>query len=171
MAGHPTVPPRRTVMHGRVMMDDTIKEPQLGTNCVGLTQAATCLERRVTMVPLGITPAAGEDITIFRAPASGATIQGIYVCPGSAQNHSTTEADTWSFLVSNMTTGKSLNAVGASLSGQTLAATAFKSIPINNGYATVLSGEMLNISTGISGSPDALHYPVASVEWVPYTNA
>jgi len=149
--GHPTVNPRRTVI-SRVSLPDAI-------------------QRQVTITAIGVTPAAGEASIIFRAPASGAVIEGIYVNPGSVQNHAVNEADTWTWRATNKTTGNALNAVPASLSNTTLAATAFKSLSIDNGYATMLSGQMLNISSVASGSPAALHYPIAAVEWKPNSDS
>ncbi len=167
----PTVNPKRTVISGVSLIDGSVLGPKLGTNSVGLTQTPTAIQRNVTVVSLGVTPATGKVQQVFRAPASGATITYLGFNPGSDQNHAANEADTWAFTVTNKTTGNALNALGSSLSNMTLEATAFKSIPIDNGAATLLSGEMLDCSLGISNAPAALENPVLVIEWVPYTNA
>ncbi len=167
----PTMPVNRTILTGQNIADASIRNPKLGTNTVGLTQAATVIERHVAVVSLGSTPAAGEDVVVFRSPPSGATIKAAYLCPGSTQNHAVNEGDTWIFSLKNRTTGTRLSKNIPSLSNQTLAATAFKTIPVNGGYSTLLSGQVLSVSSSISGSPAALHYPLFQLEWVPYSHA
>ena len=162
--------PRGTNLAG-AYIDGQIRGPALGTNSVGLTQVPTVLERSISIASVGVTPATGHAPVVFRAPASGATVTAVYINPGSVQNHAANEADVWTFRVKNTTTGNNLNALGASLSNTTLAATAWKSIPVDNGNSTVLSGHTLSLSMGISGSPAALQNPVCLVEWVPYSNA
>lgn len=168
---HPTVNSQRTVLPGNAIVDGTILGPQVGTNTVGLTQAATAIQRSVLSVNLGGTPAAGKVYSVFRSPPSGATITAAYVCPGSIQNHAVNEADTWVFALNNKTTGLRLCKQNPSLSNTTLAATAFVTIPLNNGNSTVLSGHTLQISTSASGSPVALNWPLVVLEWTPYSNA
>ncbi len=167
----PTMPVNRTILTGQNVADGSIRNPKLGSNTVGLTQAATVIERNITVVSLGSTPAAGEDVVVFRSPPSGITLKAAYICPGSIQNHAVNEADTWIFSLYNRTTGRRISKNIPSLSNQTLAATAFKTIPVNGGYSTVMSGHTLSVSSSISGSPAALHYPLIQLEWTPYSHA
>ena len=166
----PTINPRGTNIGGEYI-DGQIRGPAIGTNAIGLTQAATALERNLTVNTFANTPATGHSYVVFRAPPSGATITAAYVTAGAQIIAATTEADTWAFRIKNSTTGNNLNALGASLSDVTLAATAWKTIPIDNGNATVLSGHTLSLSTGVSGSPAAMNRPAIAIEWVPYSNS
>ena len=168
---HPTVNPKRTVIDGSSVIDASILGPKLGTNSVGLTQTPTVLQRHVTVSSLGVTPSTGKKVVVFRAPPSGAVITHLAVCAGTIQNHAVNEADTWTYRVTNKTTGTKLNVNGASLSNTTLAATQFKVIPIDNGAATLLSGEILDISMGISGSPSKMDAPCIVIQWTPLNNA
>jgi len=163
--------PKRVGIDGRSVQDGTLTGPQIATNSAGLTQVPTAIERQVTVTSCGLTPSSAQNYLVFRAPPSGAEITAAYVSPGSAQNHAGNEADTWIFSLKNKTTGNALHAQACSLSNQTLAATGFKTIPINNGAATLLAGEMLRLEASVSGSPDALNFPVCVIEWVPKNNA
>lgn len=179
----PTVNPKRTTINGGSITDASLTAakmgsasivgPKIGTAAVGLTQAASAIKRQLTVVPLGNTLATAFNSVVFRAPPQGATITAAYVCPGSIQNHAVNESDTWIFTLqkysATIKTGLSKNA--PSLSNQTLAATAFRSLPINNGAATLVSGNRLRLEASISGTPAALQWPCVAIEWIPYTNA
>lgn len=180
----------KTVTHGQRLMDGSIRSPKLAassvgptaiaagavhgaklkTDAVGLTALADPLQRHVLVVSYGSTPATAHVVNVFRAPASGAALQAVYWGPGSVQNHDANEADTWIVTAKNMKSGLRMSAKQCSLSNQTLAATQFKTIPLNAGRATLLSGEVLAISCGISGSPAALQCPTVIIEWKPKNN-
>ena len=163
--------PTRSVVHGKSLYTDSVTEPKLGSAAAGLTAAATAVQRSVTVATVGVTPSTAHNYIVFRAPASGATITGLYFCPGSDQNHAANEADTWIVDVANTRTGLDLSKNAPSLSGVTLASTAWKTIPVNNGNSTVLTGEGLLLKASISGTPAGLNHPALTIEWVPYSNA
>lgn len=132
---------------------------------------SSAFKREVSVVTYGNTNATNHAARIFRAPASGAVVKAAYWYPGSTQPHAANEADTWIFSLKTLKGGLALNKNACSLSNQTLAHTACRAIPINNGYATLLSGNGLFITCSISGSPNALKYPAVVIEWYPYSNA
>lgn len=167
----PTHSPRRTVFHGRSIVANSIPGAALKTDSVGLTALSDAMQRNVNVVALGNTTATAFNSVIFRAPASGAKIAACYICPGSAQNHAVNESDTWIFVVKKYSGAAALSKNAPSLSNQTLAATAFKTIPCNGGNSTLTSGQRLRVEASISGSPAALQWPVAVIEWTPLTNA
>ncbi len=146
--------------------------PKLGASAVGLTAAATAVQRSLTVVSLGSTPASAYNALVFRSPPSGATITAVYLAPGAAYNASAGITGTnWIFSLKNKKTGGQLNKNACSLSNQTLAATAFKTIPVNNNNSTVLSGHMLRLECTITGAPVPMNYPICVIEWVPKNNA
>jgi hypothetical protein len=150
----------------------TINASKLLTGAVGLTQAATVIERKLEIVTLTATPARAQNYIVFRGPTSGAVVTSLALAPGngSTQPHAATEADTWIFSVVNKRTGGSLSKNACSLSGVTLAPTAWKNIPLNNGNSTVQSGESLRLELSISGAPMVLKNPAVAIEWVPLSN-
>lgn len=146
--------------------------PKLGSAAVGLTAAATAVQRSLTVVSLGSTPASAYNALVFRSPPSGATITAVYLAPGAAYNATAGITGTnWIFSLKNKKTGGQLNKNACSLSNQTLAATAFKTIPVNNNNSTVLSGHMLRLECTITGAPVPMNYPICVLEWVPKNNA
>lgn len=149
----------------------SITSPKLSENCAGLTAIATVGKRQLTTVSCGTTPASAQNYVVFRAPSSGATIIYAGISPGSDQSHAAAETDTWIFDIVNRTSGNSLSQNTPSLSGQTLAATAYKELPVNGGNSTVPAGETLRLEASVSGSPDALNHPMVAIEWVPCSNA
>lgn len=167
----PTHSPTRTVFHGRSLISGSVVGPKIGTAAVGITQAATAIKRNLEVVSLGNTPATGFKAPVFRAPASGATITAAYFCPGSVQNHAVNETDTWLIRLISYPKALYLHKNKPSLSNQTLAATMYKQLPVNGGNSSLLSGESLFVSTGVSGSPTALWRPALVIEWVPKSNA
>ena len=175
----PTFPTCRTIIAGSTVIDASIANAKLAgsingsklmTSAIGLTAAATVLERRLTVVQLTATLVVGQTYTVFRGPTSGAKITAAAWTPGALQNHAVNSSQTWAMRLYNKRTGNSLNAKGCSLSNMTLAATAWKTIPIDNGYATVQAGETLWASFGISGSPAAMNFPAVALEWIPLNN-
>lgn len=108
----------------------SITSPKLSENCAGLTAIATVGKRQLTTVSCGSTPASAQNYVVFRAPSSGATIIYAGISPGSDQSHAAAETDTWIFDIVNRTSGNSLSQNTPSLSGQTLAATAYKELPV-----------------------------------------
>ncbi len=146
--------------------------PKLGTSSVGLTQAATVIQRNVTVVSLGASVSAAQNFMVFRSPPSGVTISAAYLGIGGKWNATAgINGDNWVFSLKNAKTGSALNKNACSLSNQTLAATAFKTIPVNNGNSTVLSGHQLRLECSVTGGPVSLNCPVLVLEWVPKNNA
>jgi len=109
--------------------------------------------------------------TVFRAPPSGARITYVGVNNHTEMYHASNEADTWIFTLKNRSTSTSsnvtLNAQAVSLSGQTLAATSFKEIPVNNGNSTLGAGDVLQLQLTVSGTPQTLADSICYIEWTP----
>lgn len=170
MAGRPQFPTRDKI-DGLSIRTDSIREPSIGASAAGLTGVGIAIKRQLTMVCLGVTPASAQNSTAFRCPPQGARLTGLYFCPGSVQNHAVNEADTWIIDVCNAKTAVDLSVNACSLSNQTLAATQWKTIPLNNGNATLTSGISLRAKISVSGSPTALYMPQLAIEWQPVTDA
>lgn len=176
----PTFPTCRTVISGGTVLDTTVTNAKLAgsingskllSGAVGLTQAATVIERKVVVATLAATPSTGQAYVVFRGPTSGARITAAAWTPGSDQNHAVNEGDTWKVRIYNKRTGSNLNNTGGFLSGITLLATAWATIRLDTGKSTVQAGETLWASFGISGSPAALNNPAVYLEWTPLNNA
>lgn len=176
----PTFPTCRTIIAGNTLLDTSVANAKLAgsingskllSGAVGLTQASTVIERQVVVASLAATPSTGQAYVVFRGPTSGAKITAAMWSPGSAQNHAVNEGDTWKLRLYNKRTGSALNGTGGFLSGITVAATAWATIRLDTGKCTVLAGETIWASFGISGSPAALNNPAVYLEWTPLNNA
>lgn len=176
----PTFPTCRTVLSGAAVLDTTVTNAKLAgsingskllAGAVGLTAAATVIERKVVVASLAATPSVGQTYVVFRGPTSGARITAAAWSPGSDQNHAVNEGDTWKLRLYNKRTGSALNGTGGFLSGVTLAGTAWQTIRLDTGKCTVQAGETLWASFGISGTPAALNNPAVYLEWTPLNNA
>jgi hypothetical protein len=112
----------------------------------------------------GVTAAFNQNI--FRAPPGGAKITYIGVGNSAAtMYHAAAEADTWKFVVANVSTAGNMSLNNPSLSNQTLAATSFKNIPINKGNATLNPGAVLQIQLTTSGAAQTMARPMVVIEW------
>lgn len=124
-------------------------------------------KRQISYVGFGSVPGANANLVIFTTPTKS-KIESIEVFPNASMYHAANEADTWTFSVLNAQSGAAtLNAQAASLSGVTLAATAYKSIPINNGNATIESGVSLMLKLVVSGTPQTLSHLAVRTVWHP----
>jgi len=166
----PTISSKNTFSH-RSIIDSAIRGPEIATDSVGLTQAATVIKRKLTVVSCGLTPSTAYTHMLFRAPASGATITGLKVNFGSTQNHAVNEADVWIWDIKNLSTAGDMSKQACSLSNQTLAATSWRDTPVNGGNSTLNAGAGLRIDLSISGTPAALQWPAVAIEWEPTNNA
>lgn len=154
----------------------SINGSKLLASSVGLTQAPDVIERRLEIVTIAASPAKAQNYVVFRGPTSGAKITSLALSPGtgSSQPNTVPRSKNWIFSVVNKRTGGSLNKNACSFGAtdfSTLAATAWKTIPVNNGNSTVQSGETLFIQFTVSSTPVTLHKPCVAVEWTPLSNA
>ena len=117
----------------------------------------------------GITGAANR--IVWKAPANKkAKITYIGVNNNVAMYHAAAEADTWTMVVQNKSTAGAMSAQTPSLSNQTLAATSFKSIPLNNGNSTVNAGGVLEFQLGVSGAPQTMDDVTVVINWSPLSS-
>lgn len=154
----------------------SVNGSKLLSSAVGLTQASTAIERRLEIATITATPAKAQSYVVFRGPTSGAIVTSLALTPGtgSAQPNTIPRSKNWVFSVVNKRTGLNLNKNACSFGGvgfSTLAATAWKTIPVNNGNSTVQAGETLWIAFTVSSTPVTLKYPAVAVEWQPLSNA
>lgn len=167
----PTINPiRDTIAAGKTIINNTIREPAMAVGSGGITNTADAVMRKTITVSFGQqTGAFSRMLMVAGAEAPRITYVGF--TGNVAMHHNVSAANTWIASVINARTGTSLNVNAASLSGVTLAATAFKSIPVNNGAATLLSGEGLRANFTVSGSPQTLTDATVVVRYIPTTNA
>jgi len=155
----------------------TITSPKMGADSVGVTALADALQRNVEIVSLYMSQGvAAKTFNIFRAPPSKAKLTYVGVNCGAQIYRQATYDDGWKLTLLN----KSVTSTGGwatlsrqtpSLIGQTLAATSFKSLPLNWGRSTLNPGAVLQLSLGVSGTPQTLNDVSVVIEWVPVTNA
>lgn len=182
--GRPTFSNRGFLVDQSALLDTTVPNralidingSKLLASSVGLTQAATVIERKLEIISIAATPAKAQSYCVFRGPTSGAVITSLALSPGtgSSQPNTVPRSKNWIFSVVNKRTGLSLNKNACSFGGvgfATLAATAWKTIPVNNGNSTVQSGETLWIAFTVSSTPVTMKYPAVAVEWTPLNNA
>lgn len=144
--------------------------PKIGTDAVGLTAVAGPVRRRTMTIMCGAAISGATNYPILRGGAEAPQITGCYVNTGAAMYHAAGEADTWIFQVRNTTRALSLVKNNASLSGVTLAITAWKSLPMNNGNSTVSSGNSLQLQLTESGTAQTIDRLVCLIEWQPTVN-
>ena len=127
-------------------------------------------KRQLERVTLNTSNTGAFSRMLMRGPDSKAQVTYVGVNNPTQIYHAAGAVDAWIFDLINSTTGATLNSVAASLSGQTLAATAFKSIPVDNGNSTLKSGDGLQLQLTVSGVPQTLFNAQVQVEWVPLTD-
>src|SRR3990167_10183080 len=147
-----------------------ITQSKLGADSVGLTAVSDPIRRRTMTVRLGAAVTAADNWPIMRAGAEAPQITGCYVNAGVDMYHAANEADTWIFQLRNVTRGLNLAKNNASLSGVTLTATAWKSIPMNNNNSTLGSGNSLQFQLTESGTAQTLDQLSVMIEWQPTAN-
>ena len=154
--------PKNVKIHGNSLIDSS----------VGVTQVETPLKRQIYLTSLGSFAKGNKDLTIFRAPSSGAKITAIRVCMGCRQIAAVNEADTWTYnaLLADGRNSKSMHTHSVSLSDVTLFATQFKSLSLSQN-TTLTSGQALMLRMKISGSPSGVRQGLVQVEWQPVSNA
>ncbi len=151
-----------------------IIQPKLGASAVGLTAAALSVRRNLTVVGLGkVTGYTGYAYTfpVFVAPASGATILSASVLLGTLMGHAVNSTKSWTFNISNVTKNVCLSKYGATLSGVTLKATSFRTIPLNGGNSTLTANTILKLRVTASGTPDPIAKLTCVLTWTPLNNA
>ena len=161
MPGKP-IWPKKVKIHGNSLIPDS----------VGVTQVETPLKRHLVSVGLGSFAAGNKDLTVFRAPSSGAKITAIRVCMGNTINAADDEADNWTYnaLLAETRNSNSMHTWAVSLSDVTLFATQFKSLSLSQN-TTLTSGQCLMLRLKISGAPAGVAGGLAQVEWQPVSNA
>jgi len=108
-----------------------------------------------------------NNFMLMRGDGSAPRVKSVYVNTNAAMYHAAAEADTWIFNLINATDGSTLNSVAASLSNQTLTATGWKEIPVNNGNSTLGSGEGLQVQISESGTAQTLDEVGFAITWEP----
>ena len=150
--------------------DAAVVGPKLGADSAGLTAVADPIRRRTMTVHVGATVTGATNWPILRGGAEAPQVTGCYVSTGAAMYHAAGEADTWIFQLRNVTRGLNLVKNNASLSGVTLASTAWKSLPINNGNSTLTAGDSLQFQLTESGTAQTLDQLMVMLEWQPTVN-
>jgi hypothetical protein len=112
--------------------------------------------REVIAVTLGGTTTGSKNYNLMRVTSGKIQINRIDWTNHAQMYHAAAEADTWAFDIVNASNGATLNSVAASLSNQTLAATAFKQLLVDNGNSTLKIGETLQLQITASGAPQTL---------------
>lgn len=146
---------------------------KIKSQAVGLTQAALGIRRNLEVVGLGkVTGYTGYAYTfpVFVAPASGATILSAAVLLGTLMGHAVTSTKAWTFNISNVSKNVCLSKFGATLSGVTLKATSFRTIPLNGGNSTLTANTVLNLRVTASGTPDPIARLTCVLTWTPLNN-
>ena len=152
------------------METGAITQSKLGADSVGLTAVSDPIRRRTMTVRLGAAVTAADNWPIMRAGAEAPRITGCYVNAGVQMYHAAGEADTWIFQLRNVTKNLSLARTGASLSNVTLAATAWRAIPLHLGNSTLISGDSLQFQLTESGTAQTLDQLAVMIEWQPTVN-
>tara|TARA_Y100000310_G_scaffold74123_1_gene70260 strand:+ start:1441 stop:1887 length:447 start_codon:yes stop_codon:yes gene_type:complete len=131
---------------------------------IGANSLGESAKRDHVIVNLGQVTGA-DNFMVFRSTKKG-RIKSAKVTANVAMYHAAAEADTWSFDVKNLSTAATLNGGGAaSLSGITLAATAFLNIPIVGGNATLEANAGLQLQITESGTAQTLDQAMCVIEW------
>jgi len=169
MAGRPLFNPRGAI-GGNSLVDGTVRGRVLGTDAVGLTAAATVLERHVQTVGLGRVTVA-QSFPVFVAPPSGAKLTAVRLTLGTLMGHAVNSDKAWTFNISNTTANVCISKFGATLTGVTLKATSFRTILLNGGNSTLTANTVLKLRASVSGSPDPIPNLVVHIEWTPQSNA
>ena len=123
------------------------------------------VKRNVAMTTLNTSNTGAFNRVVFRAPPSGARITYVGYTGNVAMYKDVT--GTWISSVKNVSTTATLSAQAASLSDQTLTASSFKEIPVNNGNSTLGAGAVLQLQMTVSGAPQTLSNAMCVVEWEP----
>lgn len=147
-----------------------VVSPKLGADAAGLTAVADPVRRRTMTVMCGAAVAAAANYPALRGGAEAPQITGCYVNTGAAMYHAAGEADTWIFQLRNVSKGVNLVKNNASLSGVTLAITAWKSLPMNNNNSTLTAGDSLQLQLTESGTAQTIDRLVCLIEWQPTVN-
>ena len=150
--------------------DGAVVSPKLGADSAGLTAVADPIRRRTMTVLCGSAITGATNYPVLRGGAEAPQVTGCYVNAGTAMYHAAGEADTWIFQLRNTTRALSLVKNNASLSGVTLAITAWKALPMNNGNSTVSSGNSLQLQLTESGTAQTIDRLVVLLEWQPTAN-
>jgi len=150
--------------------DAAVVSPKLGADSAGLTAVADPIRRRTMTVHVGAAVSGATNWPILRGGAEAPQITGCYVNTGTAMYHAAAEADTWIFQLRNVSKGLNLVKNNASLSGVTLAATAWKSLPMNNANSTLTAGDSLQFQLTESGTAQTLDQLQVLIEWQPTVN-
>lgn len=144
--------------------------PKLGADSAGLTAVADPIRRRTMTVMCGSAVTAAANYPLLRGGAEAPQITGCYVNTGTAMYHAAGEVDTWIFQVRNVSRSLNLVKNNASLSGVTLAATAWKTLPVNNANSTLTAGDTIQLQLTESGTAQTLDRLVCMIEWQPTVN-
>ena len=142
--------------------------PKPTTGPKTLVGPASLLEgskRNVNVMTLNTSNTGAFNRVIFRAPPAGAQITYVGINNPVAMYNNV--ANQWIFNAKNVSTAATLNAQAASLNNQTVAATGWKEIPVNNGNSTLEAGAVLQLQMTVSGAPQTLANAAVSVEWMP----
>lgn len=150
--------------------DAAVVGPKLGADSAGLTAIADPVRRRTMTVHVGDAVVAAANWPVMRAGAEAPQITGCYVNAGAQMYHAAGEADTWIFQLRNVSKGLNLVKNNASLSGVTLAATAWKTLPVNNNNSTLTAGDSLQFQLTESGTAQTLTNLQVQIEWQPTVN-
>lgn len=121
--------------------------------------------RRIAVITLGGTTTGDKDYNLLRVTSGKIQINRMDWTNNAQMYHAAAEADTWAFDIVNASTGATLNSAAASLSGVTLAATAYKQIPLLNGNSTLSAGETLQLQLTASGVPQTLANSMVVVDY------
>jgi hypothetical protein len=149
-----------------------ITQPKLGADSAGLTAVADPVMRRTFTMRCATTVTAADNYPLLRAGDEAPQILGCYVNPGVEIGHGVENLNgTWIFTLRNVSKGVNLNANAASLSGVTLAATAWKSIPVNNGNGTLTAGDSLQLQLTESGAAFTMDQLAVMLEFEPTVNS
>lgn len=129
----------------------------------------TIMAQKYVVAKLGQLTAAGNR-TVFQAPAGGARIKTAHLAFDVLVYHHATAANTWIFNLRNQSAGLNLLKQNASLSGVSVAATGFKTLPLNNGNSTMNPYAGLQLQLTCSGVPQTLTNCSIFLEWIPLYN-
>jgi len=150
--------------------DGAIKQYHLGNDSVGLSAIADPMRRRTQLVALGSLVIAGDNFPLMHAGAEAPRIMGCYVNSGVEMRHDEASDDMWTFQLKNITRALSMAPMGTSLSGITLAATAWRAVPLSNGNSTLGAGDCLQMHLTVSGTGQTLDRFMCQLEWQPTVN-
>jgi hypothetical protein len=119
--------------------------------------------RRTQITTVGDNNVGSFNAMVFRAPAAGAKIRAAAL--NFNLTYATLKASTWTFDLVNKSSGATLSATTPGMSGESLTASGWKDIPIDNGNATLLGYAGLQLVCTASGAPSAFDNAPVAIEW------